>query len=69
MSRKCIAKQLSKKQEMFALVTGPEGFEVWRLCKNYSGQVRGGICRTWRYVQKNMDEQSAWALFERRVAL
>jgi hypothetical protein len=68
MSRKTIAKQANSKGTVFALLSGPSGFEVWKLAENYCGQVRGGITRSWRYVEKNMTEEKARTLFNRRVA-
>jgi hypothetical protein len=68
MNRKCISKKANSNNVVFALVGGEAGFEVWKLCENYNGKVRGGIERQWRYVEKNMTEQAARNLFDRRVA-
>lgn len=68
MNRKCISKKASSSNVVFALVAGEAGFEVWKLCENYNGKVRGGIERQWRYVEKNMTEQVARKLFDSRVA-
>ena len=68
MTRKCISKKANSKGAVFALVSGPEGFEVWKLAENYAGHCKGGITRTWRYLQKGMNEDAALALFNRRVA-
>jgi hypothetical protein len=68
MNRTTVKKQANSKGVIFALVSGADGFEVWKLCENYSGTVRGGIARQWRYVQKGMDQVSAESLFNRRVA-
>ena len=67
MIRKTIAKQANSKGTVFALLSGPSGFEVWKLAENYYGQVRGGITRSWRYIEKNMTEEKARAMFNRRV--
>lgn len=67
-NRKVISKKANGKGAVFALVAGDAGFEVWKLCENYSGQVRGGIARQWRYVKKDMEESAARALFNGRVA-
>lgn len=68
MSRKAIEKKANKNGVIFALVTDGITFEVWKLCENYSGKVRGGIEKAWRYVEKGMAEDSARALFNRRTA-
>lgn len=65
--RKVIEKKKSGKGYIFALIAGESGFEVWKLCENYNGKVKGGIEKAWRYVEKNMTEESARALFNKRV--
>jgi hypothetical protein len=67
MTRTTIAKQANKAGTVFALVKG-EAFEVWRLCSNYDGRVADGVQRTWRYVEKDMTEAAARALFARRLS-
>jgi hypothetical protein len=66
--RKAIDKKANSKGVVFALVSGPAGFEVWKLAENYAGHCKGGITRTWRYIQKNMDEVAAKALFTKRIS-
>lgn len=66
--RKTIQKGVDHKGAVFALVTDGTKFEVWKLCENYNGQVKGGIAKTWRYVQKDMAEQEAREMFKRRTA-
>jgi hypothetical protein len=44
------------------------GYCVWTLCENYNGQVRGGVSKTWRYVQRDMSFEDAVKLMNRRVA-
>lgn len=66
-ARTTIAKQQNKSGTVFAIVKG-ESFEVWKLCGNYSGQVHGGLQRTWRYVEKGLTEAAARDLFARRIA-
>lgn len=68
MSRKTISKKANPKGVVFALVSDGTTWEVWKLCENYNSQVRGGIERRWRYVEKGMSESDARALFERRTA-
>jgi hypothetical protein len=63
-----IEKKANKKGTVFALVQEGSTFGVWKLCSNYCGQVRGGISKSWRYVQRQLNEADARALFERRIA-
>lgn len=67
MTRKAISKKANDKGVVFALVTDGNTWEVWKLCENYNGQVRGSIEKQWRYVAKNLDEQTARGLFEKRT--
>jgi hypothetical protein len=67
MTRTVISKKANSKNIVYALVSGHTGFEVWKLCENYNGKVRGGIARTWRYVEKNMTEENAKKLFDTRT--
>jgi hypothetical protein len=41
-------------------------FSVWACCENYSRGARGGIRRTWRYVEKGLDQDAALRLLDRR---
>jgi len=68
MIRTTVKKQANSKGVIFALLSGKNGFEVWKLCENYSRTARGGITRQWRYIQKGMDQVSAERLFNRRVS-
>jgi hypothetical protein len=43
------------------------GYIVWKLCENYSGSVRGGIAKTWRYVEKDMPYEGAIALMNKKL--
>lgn len=67
MTRTTEQKQANSKGVVFALVSGPEGWEVWKLCENYSRECKGGVKKTWRYVQKGMTQSDAKKLFNRRV--
>lgn len=67
MNRKTISKKANSKGVMFALVSDGLTWEVWKLCENYSRVCNGGISKTWRYVQKDMNEQDARQLFDRRT--
>jgi hypothetical protein len=50
----------------YALTTNGSTFAVYKLCENYAAHVRGGIAKTWRYVEKNMTREAAEQLFARR---
>lgn len=65
--RKTVEKKASKRGIEYALVTDGATFEVWKLCENYARHVRGGIAKTWRYVEKGMTEDAARRLFQRRT--
>ena len=66
MTRKCLTKKANSRGVVFALVTGPEGFEVWKLAENYASHCKGGLARTWRYLAKGLSETEAKSLFTRR---
>jgi hypothetical protein len=67
-TRKTLEKRVNSRGDVFALVSDGQTFEVWRLSSNYDGRVRGGIRRSWRYVEKGMPEDKARSLFARRTA-
>ena len=66
-TRKTVAKKSNDKGVMFALVTDGTTWEVWKLGENYSRECKGGMKKTWRYVEKDMTEAAARKLFERRT--
>lgn len=66
-NRKTIIKKENKKGTVFALIRGDESWEVWRLAENYNGAVKGGLSKTWRYVEKGLTEEKAKQLFDRRI--
>jgi len=41
-------------------------YAVYKLCENYNGKVKGGMSKTWRYVERDLPFEDALALFERR---
>lgn len=43
------------------------GYYVFKLCENYAGHVRGGIAKTWRYIDRNLSHADAVALMNRRL--
>lgn len=51
----------------YCLTSNSNGFEVWKLCENYCRQTKGGIRKTWRYVEKGMTLEAAEKLFKRRT--
>jgi hypothetical protein len=52
----------------FAIVALDNGFAVYRECLNYASHVRGGIAKTWRYVEKGLTIDDAEILFSRKIA-
>ena len=66
-TRKTVSKKANAKGVVFALVTNGIAWEVWKLCENYNGHVRGGIQKQWRYVEKGLTEETARKLFERHT--
>ena len=51
----------------YALVQDGDTYSVWAECSNYSSHVRGGISKTWRYVDRGMTRKDAEKLFDRRL--
>lgn len=51
----------------YALKREGETWGVWKLCSNYASHVRGGISKSWRYVQRGMSRADAVVLFNRRT--
>lgn len=66
-TRKTLEKKANSKGIVFALVSDGSTFEVWKLCENYNGKVKGGIAKQWRYVQKGMSEVDARNLFNKHT--
>lgn len=66
-ARKAIERKANSKDVIFALVTDGVTFEVWVLRENYSRECKGGVKKTWRYVEMGMSEENARALFARRT--
>lgn len=52
----------------FALVAKDGAFAVYREAQNYAAHCRGGIAKTWRYVELGMTRDDAEALFARKIA-
>jgi hypothetical protein len=58
----------NKAECRFAIVPTEGSFAVYREAQNYAAHVRGGIAKTWRYVEKGLTLEAAEALFERKIA-
>jgi hypothetical protein len=65
---KAIQVKTNKRGIQYALVQSGETFCVLKLCENYCRHVKGGIAKTWRYVETGMTIEQATALFNRRGA-
>lgn len=57
----------SAKGVVFAPGKSAKGYVVYKLCKNYDGDIRGGVRKTWRYVADGLTLEEAKALMEKRV--
>jgi hypothetical protein len=64
---KALMTRTNAKGVQYALVQDGETFGVYKLCANYSRHIKGGIAKSWRYVEKNLSRESALALFDRRA--
>ena len=56
----------NKSGALFRLMERNGKFSVFKLCRNYCGQARGGIAAVWRYVALDVSETEARAIFNRR---
>jgi len=65
--RTTLEKRKSSRGIIFALVSDQITYEVWKLCENYDGHCKGGIRKTWRYVELNMSKEVAEKLFKKRT--
>lgn len=57
----------NKVGKMYALVPLRGQWSVWARCANYDRHIRDGIAFTWRYCAKDLSEQDAQALFDRKI--
>lgn len=71
---KAIDRGFNKVGAEFALVQNDDlkTFKVMKLCHNYAPHVRGGIAKTWRYVENRkggnrMTLEDAEVLFMKRL--
>jgi hypothetical protein len=58
----------NKRGIKYALCKNNSGYVVYKLCENYCSTAKKGIAKTWRYVQKDLDETTAIILFNKRSA-
>lgn len=63
---KTLSVKTNKNNVKYALCQSDDKFSVWKLCSNYCRNVKGGISKTWRYVERNMTFEDAQVLFNRR---
>lgn len=68
MTTKLIQTQTNKRGIKYALGTDGNTFSVWKLCENYAAHRKGGMSQTWRYIEKNLSQENANQLFNRRSA-
>lgn len=64
---KAVAVKTNSKGIRYALVTDGATFSVYVERENYCRHVRGGIAKSWRYVERGMTREAAEALFKRRT--
>lgn len=43
------------------------GYSVWKLAENYDGNIRGGIRKTWRYIELDLSYSDAIKLMNKRL--
>jgi len=65
---KAIKAATNKRGIKYALIADGETFGVCKLCENYAPHCKGGMSKTWRYVEKGMTLEAATVLFNRRAA-
>lgn len=41
-------------------------YMVFKLCENYAGHVRGGIAKTWRYIERDLSLEECKALLSKK---
>lgn len=64
---KAVAVKTNSKGIRYALVTDGATFSVYVERENYCRHARGGIAKSWRYVERGMTREAAEALFKRRT--
>ena len=63
---KTLETKTNKNNVKYALVQEGDKFGVWTLCSNYCRNVKGGVAKSWRYVERNMTFEDAKVLYTRR---
>jgi len=63
---KTLAVKTNKNNIKYALIQEGDKFGVWKSCSNYCRNAKGGIAKTWRYIERNMTFEDAKILFSRR---
>jgi len=43
------------------------GYKVYKWCINSNNNVRGGLAKTWRYVERDLSHSEAIALMNRKL--
>jgi hypothetical protein len=64
---KAINTKTNSKGIQYALVVDNDKYGVYKLCENYARHIKGGIAKSWRYIQKNMSFDDANKLFLTRT--
>ncbi|HGM5909779.1 TPA: hypothetical protein ACXI1U_002028 [Serratia marcescens] len=67
MPRSLIETAVNSKGVKYCWIKDGDTHEVWKLCENYNRHVRGGISKSWRYIQIGMTENEAKKLYKRRI--
>lgn len=65
---KAIKIEANKAGTRYAMVRDGEKFAVYKECSNYAAHVRGGIAKSWRYVEKALELAAAEAMMARKVS-
>lgn len=63
---KMIERKQNSRGVSYSIQQEGETFGVWKLCGNYCRHAPGGIRYVWRYVERGMTREAAYALFKRR---
>lgn len=51
----------------YIIQTEEKIYSVWKLCENYDGKARGGVSKSWRFVENNLTLEQATKLYDRRI--
>jgi uncharacterized protein YbdZ (MbtH family) len=64
---KALKIQQNQVGKRYALVCKEGKFSVWAECSNYSRHVPGGIEKSWRYCERELSQETAEKLFEKKL--